>query len=164
MSLKRFLFLFLIAAGVTWALRALIFEGIYIASASMEPTLSVGAHLFLDKITYLWREPRRGEIVVFAAPVKDQEEMVKRIIALGGDKIEIKEKAVYLNEARQLEAYVQHTRKDEKLRGDSLGPFVVPQNHVFVLGDNRDESNDSSVWPSPFVPASSIRGKLRGIY
>jgi len=88
MTLKRFLFLFAIAAAVAGVLRYFVFEGIYIASASMEPTLGVGSHLFLDKTTYIFRAPRRGDIIVFSAPVPPHKEMVKRVVAVAGDSVE----------------------------------------------------------------------------
>ena len=171
MSFGRLLFLFGIAAVCTAGLRFFIFEGIYIASPSMEPTLPVGRHLFLDKTTFLFRDPRRGEVIAFVEPVPPHTEMVKRVIAIPGDEIEIRMKVVYINGEPIGESYVQHTRADERLRGDNLGPLKVPQDAVFVLGDNRDESNDSSMWRdpdtgkrAPFVPFERIRGRLRGVY
>ncbi|MFH2204065.1 MAG: signal peptidase I [Elusimicrobiota bacterium] len=171
MTLKRFLFLFAIAAAVAGVLRHFVFEGIYIASASMEPTLGVGSHLFLDKTTYLFRAPRRGEVVVFGAPVPPHKEMVKRIVAVSGDSVELRHKKLVLNGAEIEEDYVQYTRPGERLQGDSFGPVTVPAGAVFVLGDNRDESNDSASWRDPgsgepvyFVPRARIRGRLRGVY
>ncbi|MBI4387347.1 MAG: signal peptidase I [Elusimicrobia bacterium] len=171
MILRRLVFLFGVAAAVALFLRAFAFEGIYVATASMEPTLPVGAHLFLDKVTYRWRAPRRGEIIVFKAPVAPHREMIKRVIAVGGDTVEIRDKKVFLKEEALEEPYVQYTRSQERLRGDNLGPLTVPAEHLFVLGDNRDDSDDSSVWRDPetnapvyFLPISLVRGKSRGFY
>ncbi len=96
MSLGRLLFLFAIAAVCAGVLRFFVFEGIYIASPSMEPTLPVGRHLFLDKMTYLYRDPQRGEVIAFREPVPPHTEMVKRVIAIPGDDIEIRTKIVYI--------------------------------------------------------------------
>ncbi len=171
MSLGRLLFLFGIAAICAAALRFFVFEGIYIASPSMEPTLPVGRHLFLDKTTYLYRDPRRGEVIAFIEPVPPHTEMVKRVIAIPGDDIELRNKKVYIDGKPIKEPYVQHTRVHERLKGDNLGPLRVPEDSVFVLGDNRDESNDSSMWRdpetgklAPFVSFERIRGRLRGVY
>ncbi|MFH1726025.1 MAG: signal peptidase I [Elusimicrobiota bacterium] len=171
MSLRRLLFLFAIAAVAAGALRLVAFEGIYIASASMEPALPVGTHVLLDKITFRFREPRRGEIIAFSAPVPPHEEMVKRVIAAGGDVVELRRKEVFVDGALVEEPYARHTRPRERLRGDTMGPVEVPELHYFVLGDNRDESNDSTVWrdsdsgePVRFVPRSRVRGILRGFY
>lgn len=170
MDLRRLLFLFAIAAAVSYGIRAAAFEGIYIATASMEPKLPVGAHVFTDKLTYLFRDPQRGEIIVFPSPENPKIEMVKRVIAIGGDTVEIRKKKVYLNGEPLDEPYAKYTRPDENLRGDDLGPITVPKLHVFVLGDNRDESNDSSVWKDGsgerifFVKNYQIRGRIRGMY
>lgn len=170
MSFARLLYLAGVGAVLAGALRLWVVEGIYIASPSMAPTLRVGAHLFLDKWTYRFREPRRGDIVAFSAPVPPHEEMVKRIVALPGDTVELRAKKLHVNGAAVEEPYVRHARAGERLQGDDLGPLEVPPRHYFVLGDNRDESNDSSVWkdeggePSPFVPRSRVRGIVRGVY
>ena len=171
MSFGRLLYLAAIAAAAALLLRLWLFEGIYAASASMEPTLPVGVSVVLDKVTYKLRDPRRGEIVVFTSPVPPQKDMIKRVIAVGGDTVEIRDKRVYVNAAPLDEPYVRHTRGEEKLEGDTLEPRTVPEGHLFVLGDNRDESNDSSVWKDPatgervlFLPLSSLRGKIRGFY
>jgi len=170
-ELKRLLYLVGIAVAITMLLRSFIFEGIYIPTASMEPTLPVGIHLVLDKITYDLRVPVRGEVIAFVSPVPPTKDMVKRVIAIEGDTVEIRNKKVLLNGKELEEPYVQYTRPTERLMGDNLGPLQVPQDHVFVLGDNRDESDDSSVWKDPstgervyFVPLSSIRGLVRGAY
>ncbi len=171
MSLSRLLFL--VALGVVGALilRATVGEGIYIASASMEPSLHVGTHLVLDKLTFLFRSPRRGDIISFVGPMAPYEELVKRVIAVAGETVELREKKVYVNGAALDEPYAQHKRAEERLKGDSLGPLEVPKEHLFVLGDNRDESKDSSVWKDPatgeakpFVPLSRVRGIVRGFY
>ncbi|TBR25681.1 signal peptidase I [bacterium] len=167
----RLLFIVSLAILGAAALRAWVIEGIYVATGSMEPTLHVGAHLFLDKMTYRVRGPRPGEIICFSAPVEPYEEMCKRLVAVGGQTVELREKALYVDGKAVEESYVVHKRSAEKLVGDNLGPLEVPKEHVFVLGDNRDESKDSSYWrdpatnePKPFVPMSRVRGLVRGIY
>lgn len=170
MSLKRLLFLTAIAAVCAAGLRAFAFEGIFVATGSMEPTLKVGTHLVLDKLTLRFRDPRRGDIVVFVAPVPPHEEMLKRVIAVGGDRVEMRAKKVILNGAELDEPFVQHTRGAETLRGDSFETETVPDGWFFLLGDNRDESNDASVWrdedgdPIRFVARSRVRGLVRGFY
>ncbi len=167
----RLLFLVSVAVLLAAGLRAWVVEGIYVATGSMEPTLHVGAHLWLDKVTYRFRAPKPGEIICFSAPIEPYEEMCKRLIAVGGQTIELKEKALLVDGKVVEERYVVHKRSAEKLVGDNLGPLEVPKEHVFVLGDNRDESKDSSYWkdpatnePRPFVPMSRVRGRIRGIY
>jgi len=153
------------------ALRSWVCEPIYIASDSMAPTLTVGHHLFLDKLTFRFRDPQRGEIISFRSPVGEDHGSVKRVIAVGGDTIELREKRVYLNGEEQHEEYAYYARAGEKLAGDTLGPLKVPEGTVFLLGDNRDNSNDSSSWKNPatgepiyFLPLSEVAGKVRGFY
>jgi signal peptidase I len=160
-----------LAVSITFFGRTYIGEPIYIASASMEPTLKVGAHLFQDKLTLRFRDPQRGEIILFKPPVrKDDRDYGKRVIGVPGDTVELKEKKVFVNGKELDEPYVQYTRKEEKLSGDSLGPVVVPSDGYFVLGDNRDESEDSSVWKDDggervfFVKRADVDGLVRGIY
>ncbi|MBI4676898.1 MAG: signal peptidase I [Elusimicrobia bacterium] len=171
MSLSRLLFLVCIALAVVLPVRLWVIEPIYIASPSMEPHLPVGGHVFMDKVTLRLRPPRRGEIIVFRSPVGADHELVKRVIAVPGDTVELKEKRLVLNGREVYEGYVRHTRRDERLQGDDLGPLTVPEGALFVLGDNRDESKDSSAWVDPatnepvyFLPLKNIRGLVRGFY
>jgi len=170
MSLSRLLFLIAIALAVILPIRRWVIEPIYIASPSMEPTMPVGLHVYMDKLTPRLRAPRRGEVIVFVSPLGEKHELVKRVIALPGETIELREKKVYINGRELEENYVKHDRADEKLQGDNIGPLVVPEGKIFVLGDNRDASKDSSVWkdasgqPLYFLPLKNVRGLARGFY
>lgn len=167
-SLGRLLLLVALALAIVLPIRAYVVEPITIASGSMEPTLQVGEHCVLDKVTLRRRAPRRGDIVIFRCPVADHLQMGKRVIGLPGDTVEIRAKLVYVNGRRLHEPYVTHKRPNERLDGDDLGPLTVPQGSIFVLGDNRDESDDSSVWRddqgrrAPFVPLEDVSGLVRG--
>ena len=137
----------------------------------MEPTFPVGAFVLMDKVTLRWREPRRGEVIVFSSPLREDKELVKRVIALPGDTVELRAKKVLVNGVELDENYTQHTRAEERLAGDNLGPLTVPPKGIFVLGDNRDESKDSSVWKDPddgepiyFLPRRRVTGLVRGFY
>ena len=166
----RLLFLFAIAAAIVFPVRWWVVEPIYIPTASMAPTLPVGRHLFCDKVTLRLREPERGDIVAFRPPTGAEHEMVKRVIGLPGETIELRQKTVYLDGKPLEEPYKVHSRGDERLQGDDLGPYQIPPNQFFVLGDNRDESDDSSVWkdedgkPAPFVSRRRLTCLVRGIY
>lgn len=163
--MKRFLFLLALGGGCALAFRVFLFENIVIASASMEPTLPVGQDYWINKAVYRFHAPQRGEIVVFPSPVEGKD-LVKRVIAVGGDAVRLEQKDVVLNGQRQLEPYVQHTRADEVLIGDNLDLGVVPPGHLVVLGDNRDESGDSRDWVDaqgrriPFVSVRALKGRL----
>jgi len=161
----------LLTIAAVLAVRRWVAVPIYIASDSMAPTLVKGHHLVLDRMTYRFRPPRRGEIISFLSPAGEEHESVKRVIATGGDTVELKAKRVYLNGESQYESYAYYARPGEALSGDTLGPLTVPPEHLFVLGDNRDNSNDSASWKNPktgeplyFLPLSALTGKVRGAY
>ncbi len=130
----------------------------------------VNTKLFINKLAYKFSKPKRGEIIAFKSPVADKQ-FVKRVIAIEGDKVEIVDKAVWLNGKEIEEPYVQHTREEEKFLDDNFGSRIVPESGIFVLGDNRDESNDSRNWvdpeskePIPFVALEAIEGRIFGFY
>ncbi len=165
--IRRLIFLFFIAAGAAIISRTFLIEGIYVASASMEPTLPVGANFFLDKLTVRFAKLKRGDIVVFPSPVDPGKDLIKRIIGVGGDSLEIRNKKVFVNGGELDEKYVKHTRSTELLVGDNLGPLDVPAGTVFVMGDNRDESGDSRDWKDKttgdhiyFVPVEKVKGRI----
>lgn len=166
MKLFRILKLVAIALAIVLPARAWVAEPVYVASPSMEPSLKTGTMLFLDKLTLRVRSPRRGDVLSFRSPV-DSRDLLKRVIALPGETIEMREKVVFINGKELDEPYAVHSRAAERLVGDTMGPLVVPENSYFVLGDNRDESNDSSVWkdadgdPLPFLRARLIQGIVR---
>lgn len=165
-GLARLLYLVAVALAIVMPVRAWVGEPIVIASGSMEPTLRVGTLMVLDKWTLRRRPPRRGEIVSFRSPV-EPEDMVKRVIAVPGDTVQIRDKQVLVNGAALDEPYAVHHRANQKLDGDDLGPLTVPADDFFVLGDNRDESNDSSVWKDAggarvyFLNARGLQGVVR---
>jgi signal peptidase I len=169
--MKRLLTLIAIGVFLAVLLRVYVVEGIYVASASMEPTLATGTNFFLDKLTFRFRAPERNDIIVFPSPVKQEHDLVKRVIALGGDTIEIRDKVVILNGAPLKEDYVKHTRSAELLQGDNIPPMTVPDGMLFVMGDNRDESGDSRDWTDPksgehsyFISVKDVIGKIVFLY
>jgi signal peptidase I len=160
MELGRLLKLFAIALAVVLPVRFWIAEPVYVASPSMEPTLKTGTMLVLDKLTLRMRPPRRGDVLSFRSPV-DERDLLKRVIALPGETVEMREKVVFINGKPLDEPYAVHSRPDERLEGDNMEPEVVPDKGFFVLGDNRDESNDSSVWKdADGIPVRFLRSRL----
>ena len=169
--MKRTLIIILITLAAVMAVRKYAYEPMYIASESMAPTLYLGQRLILDKLAFRFRTPVRGEIIVFRSPVGQDHESVKRVIGVPGDTVEIRRKEIWINGEKLFEIYAHHTRPDELLDGDDLGPLTVPRETLFVLGDNRDNSGDSATWRDPatgkniyFLPLSSVTGKIRGFY
>ncbi len=139
-----------------FGIRTFVAQGVYVSSGSMLPTLEVNDRLMVDKLSYHWSNPERGDIVVFS-PTEElkrrnlKDTFIKRVIGLPGEKVEIKEGRVYVSERLLQEKYI-----DEKLVYQ-WGPVTVPSNSYLVMGDNRDNSYDSRYWG--FVPRNNILGK-----
>lgn len=139
-----------------FGIRTFVAQGVYVSSGSMLPTLEVNDRLMVDKLSYHWSNPDRGDIVVFS-PTEElkrrnlKDTFIKRVIGLPGEKVEIKEGRVYISDRLLQEKYI-----DEKLVYQ-WGPVTVPSNSYLVMGDNRDNSYDSRYWG--FVPRDNIIGK-----
>jgi signal peptidase I len=134
-----------------------------IPAGSMEPTLLIGDYLVTDSKYFKNNVPQRRDLVICQNPKDPSKAFIKRVIALEGEKIEVKNKQVYINNEVLPESYVVHNdaNSDVAIR-DNFGPEVVPPNHCFVLGDNRDNSMDSRFWGS--IPLGNIKGKPLYIY
>jgi len=205
---REYLEAIIIAVVLALLIRAYIIQAFKIPSGSMTPTLLVGDHILVNKFIYgiklpfsdnrifIFRPPKRGDIIVFSFPGNREKEecrsiiknissritlafssgnplylfrdecrdFIKRVIAVGGDKIEIRNKRVYVNGIPLKEPYVIHTdpiiQKDSPR--DNFGPFIVPRNSFFVMGDNRDQSYDSRFWG--VVDMKDIKGKAFILY
>ncbi|MEA5508357.1 signal peptidase I [Crocosphaera sp. UHCC 0190] len=137
-------------------IRTFVAEARYIPSSSMEPTLEINDRLIIEKLSYHFKEPVRGDVVVFN-PTKTLEAQdfhdafIKRIIGLPGESIEVKSAHVYVNGQRISEKYIS---EDPEY---NYGPVTVPPGQYLVLGDNRNNSYDSHYWG--FVPKDKIIGK-----
>jgi signal peptidase I len=145
------------------ASKTLRYSAYQMSSGSMEPTLSIGDYLIADFKYFKKNEPQRGDLVLLLYPKDPTRIFIKRVIALEGEKIEIKNKQVYINDEVIPESYKVH--KDTSIYDairDNFGPELVPSDHCFVLGDNRDNSRDSRYWG--FLPIGKIKGKALYIY
>lgn len=135
-------------------LQSFIIEARIIPTGSMLPTIQLNQRILVNKLIYKLRQPQRGEIIVFSPPIEtnDNKDYIKRVIGLPGDKIEIKNGILYLNDTQLDEDYI-----NEK-PGYDFGPIFVPQNSLFVLGDNRNKSFDSHAWNS-WLTMDRVKGK-----
>lgn len=153
----------IIALVIAFLIRTFVVQTFYIPSGSMEPTLLVGDRIMAYKLFYGLEDVERGDIIVFEFPLNPKKDYIKRVIGLPGDKVEIREKVVYINDQKLLEPYAVHRSNwDVGFPRDDYGPIVVPANSLFVLGDNRDSSEDSRYWG--YVPAENIVGEAFLIY
>ncbi|MCL6106298.1 MAG: signal peptidase I [Actinobacteria bacterium] len=146
------------AVLIAYSIQALLVKPFEIPSGSMEKTLEVGDRVLVNRQAYRFSSVKRGDIIVFNSPVQAGTDLIKRVIAVGGDTIRIDEGQVFLNGRPQVESYVNG--KDMS----SFPPQTVPRGYVFVMGDNRPNSFDSRYWPSPWLPENSIIGKAFMIY
>ncbi len=140
----------------SFGIRTFVAEARYIPSGSMLPTLQINDRLIVDKLSYKFQPPQRGDIVVFSPTEKLQQQnfkdaFIKRIIGLPGDKIEVKGGKVYVNDKPLEEKYIAASPEYQ------YGPETVPPNSYLVLGDNRNNSYDSHYWG--FVPREDIIGR-----
>jgi signal peptidase I len=170
----------LIAVVLAFFLRAFVVQAYRIPSGSMKYTLLVGDYVVVEKVSFHFREPAPGDVVVFKYPHQDNEmtvgkwfreayelvvhrhrvprrDYVKRIVGGPGDVVAGKNGRLFVNGRPQTEPYADHPPPDEE-----FGPFKVPADSYFVMGDNRDESRDSRHWG--FVPRDLIRGRAWGVY
>jgi signal peptidase I len=165
--IRRAIFLLALGIAGAYSLRTFLYEPAIVESASMDPTLFEGTHYLVNKWAYRFAEPKRGDIISFRSPVDHESLYMKRVIAIPGDEVEMKQKNVYVNGKELDEPYAQHKMAKKALEGDTLGPLKVPEDHYFVLGDNRDVSYDSTVWRDKttneriyFLPKDHIRGRV----
>jgi signal peptidase I len=147
----------LVTAGIlAFGIRTFVAEARYIPSESMLPTLQVNDRLIIEKVSYHFKNPERGDVVVFN-PTKTlqaqnfKDAFIKRVIGLPGEQIEVKRGKVYVNGKALAENYIE-----DKPQYD-YGPVVVPEGNYLVLGDNRNNSYDSHYWG--FVPKEKLIGR-----
>jgi len=159
---------FVIAIILALIIRIFIVEAFKIPSGSMIPTLLVGDHLLVNKFMYRFTDPKRGDVIVFKYPDNPSRNFIKRIIAVGGDTVEIRDKVVYVNNDPQDEPFTQHISPEilpaRYSPRDNFGPVTVPQNAYFMMGDNRDSSLDSRFWKNRFATRQAIVGRAFIIY
>jgi signal peptidase I len=177
-KVKEYVESIIIAILIALFIRTFIICAYKIPSRSMVPTLLVGDHILVSKFIYgvkipLLRrtiipvsKPKRGEIVVFIYPNDRSKDFIKRVIGVAGDKIEIKNKKIFINDKEFKDSYGIYSDslilpKSMQPR-DNFGPVIVPEKSIFVMGDNRDESLDSRFWG--FVDLKDVEGKALIIY
>jgi signal peptidase I len=153
---KWIIVLFLIVILCGGFLRWGVLQPYLIPSPSMEPGIAPGDRILVNRLAYRLWAPTRGDIIVFAFPKDTKRTFVKRVIAVEGEKVELRDNQVFVNGKSIQEAYVKP--------GDypPYGPEVVPADKVFVLGDNRRQSEDSREWG--LLPKSYLLGKAWLLY
>ncbi|CFW97132.1 Peptidase S26A, signal peptidase I [Syntrophomonas zehnderi OL-4] len=156
---REMITIIVIAFILAMILRTFVIEGRIIPSGSMLPTLQLQDRVMVNKFIYHFKEPQRGDIVVFAPPevLNSKDDYIKRVIGLPGDTVEMKNNQVYINNKPLKEPYLAEPLNYE------YGPVVVPDNCLLVLGDNRNHSFDSHMW-NAWLTKDRIKGKAFVIY
>ncbi len=158
--MKAALLAWLVTAVRVAAVSALVFlltvtfigQGFRVDGRCMEPTLRHGSRVLTEKLSYRWRQPQRGDVVVFIVPDGSNELMVKRVIALPGERIRIRDGRVFINDKPLPEPYRRYEMHY------FMREVTVPEGMLFVMGDNRDVSNDSRDWG--FLPIRNVRARV----
>ena len=142
---------FVLVFGVV---RPFVVEAYRIPTESMVPTLEIGDRVLANKFVYHFTEPQRGDIVVFDSVAEDDDQtLIKRVVGVAGDEIQVQAGVLYVNGEEREEPYLN----DEDLFRGFYGPTVVPEGHIFVLGDNRGNSADSRVFGP--LPLENLKGE-----
>ena len=166
-----------IAVILALFVRTFVVQAFKIPTGSMENNLLIGDHLLVNKFLFaptlssieeklLPIEPiNRGDIVVFKFPDDPERDFVKRVIGLPGETVEMRNKKVYINGTAIDEPYVHFMYPPgEQPKQVNYGPVVVPADSYFMMGDNRDNSEDSRFWNNSFMPRSYVKGKALFVY
>ena len=176
----------LIALLLALFIRTFFVQAFKIPSGSMEETLLIGDHILVSKFAYgthvpneipflniklfddiifFPKQPERGDIIVFKYPKDEKRDFIKRVIGIPGDLLEVRHQKVFINGKSYKDHHARHTESpsDSSLvPRDDFGPVLVPDNHLFMMGDNRENSQDSRYWG--FLDINKVRGKALMIY
>ncbi|MBT3515378.1 MAG: signal peptidase I [Nitrospina sp.] len=167
-------------------IRTFIIQAFKIPSGSMKQTLLIGDHILVSKFAYgihipnvipflniklfddiilFQKNPKREDIIVFKYPKNENRDFIKRVIGIPGDLLEVRQQKVYINEKLIKENHAWHTDLPQQSRivpSDDFGPIMVPSGHLFTMGDNRENSQDSRFWG--FLQTNKVKGKALVIY
>ncbi len=144
---------------IAYLVQLLLVKPFQIPSGSMENTLQIGDRVLVNRLAYRFGSPSRGDIIVFKSPENLDEDLIKRVIAVGGDTIEIRSGNVFVNGQMIVEPYLK-----EPPISLNFAPEKVPDGTVFVMGDNRNDSHDSRAWNPHWLPVDNVIGKAFMIY
>ena len=142
-----------VAFGIAQFVTRVIILKVQVPTGSMEDTIEINNKVVALRLAYLISDPKRGDIVVFPYPDNEEVDYIKRILGLPGETIEGKDGLVYINGEPLAESYVT-----AKLDCD-FGPYEIPEECYFMMGDNRNNSEDSRYWENKFVKLDKIKGK-----
>ena len=154
-EVRDYVFLIILAFVLAFLMNKFVYANAEVPTGSMIPVVQPNDRLIVNRLAYLFEEPKRGDIVMFAFPDDEKDNYLKRIIGLPGEKVEIKNGLVYINDSEKPldEPYINDPPNG------NYGPYNVPEGCYFMLGDNRDESKDARFWNNTYVKKEKIVGK-----
>ena len=179
-TLREYFESILVAVVLALFVRTFVFQAFKIPTGSMKPNLLVGDHLIVNKFIFAptmlglerallpMRPIERGDIIVFKFPEEPERDFIKRVIGLPGDTLELRNQTVVINGQALTESYAHYLlppAAEGQMEGDlrrKYGPVTVPDGHFFMMGDNRDDSQDSRFWG--FLPETYVKGRALFIY
>ena len=155
-EIRDYVFLIVLAFALAFLMNKFVYANAEVPTGSMIPIVQPGDRLIVNRLAYLFEEPQRGDIVMFIYPDNEKDNYLKRIIGLPGAKVEIRDGLVYINDSKKplSEPYL-----NDPPNGD-FGPYNVPEGCYFMLGDNRDISQDARYWKNKYVKKEKIVGKV----
>jgi signal peptidase I len=153
---------FVVAIAVALLIKNYVIINANVPTGSMENTIMPGDDLFGFRLSYLLGKPERGDIVIFKFPDDESQKFIKRIIGLPGEKVVIEDGKIYINDS---EVPLEETYlKEEWVVATGPYEFNVPEDCYFVMGDNRNDSNDARFWDNTYVTSKEIIGKAEFVY
>ena len=170
--IKEYIEPIVIAVLIALFIRAFIVQAFKIPSSSMEPTLLVGDYLLVNKFIYgvripysdikffEYKKPKRGDIIVFIFPKDRKKDFIKRVIGTEGEKVTLLHNKIYIDDKLIDDPWGHFTIPRSSI--EDYGPVKVPEGSLFVMGDNRDNSQDSRFWG--FVKTNEVKGKAFIVY
>ena len=154
----------IIAVVLALVIRTFVIQAFVIPSGSMLPTLRIGDYVLVNKFIYAFRSIQRGDIVVFKFPKDETQDFIKRVVGLPGETVEVRDKQVFIDGRPLSEPYAVYAdpQGNRALEWYQSGPVVIPAGHLFVMGDNRDNSLDSRAWG--LLEEAKVVGKATVVY
>jgi len=164
--LKEWVEPIILAIILALIIRTFFFQAFKIPTGSMRPTLIERDRVLVNKILYKYKEPQRGDIIVFRYPVDGKRDFIKRLVGLPGETIEIKQGKILINQEKLSEdsplRQFYYYNRDDWFYGKGDQAIEIPEDSYFVLGDNSAQSSDSRNWG--FVPKDNLIGKAFMVY
>lgn len=161
-ELLSWIMTFVIAIGAALLLKNFVIINATVPTGSMENTIMPEDDLLGFRLSYIFSEPERGDVVIFKFPDDESQKFIKRIIGLPGEKVAIRDAKIYINDSEEPldEPYL----KEEWVVANDGFEFQVPEDCYLVLGDNRNDSRDARYWINTYVTKDQIIGKAEFIY